>query len=238
MNQPEAGLSAMEFIRATGPLGLLTVGGACVFALSGLVAILLSKRWYVYILGAGIVSTLALGHLARWIAVGKANAEIMSSGGQASSADVAKALALADYGPLLAFYGCVLLSALIGLGRFLDKQRPRRPRFDVVLFAFSSFVFSAIGTDQLISLNDGIASGGGVPNFTSQEAEGAGESSQPRLVVESSGQLAEFSGTLQPKFERALLYRGMGKWGLLGVVLFLLVSLRSKKGAAAADPEA
>jgi hypothetical protein len=238
MSQAATDPTLLDLVRTAGLVGLLSAASACFFAVIGLISMLVSKKpWHIYILVIGIVLTLALGWLSHWDVVVKANNEIMSAGGQANSADVAKALAVADYGPLFAFYGCVLLSALIGLGRFLDKQRPRRPRFDVNFFAFMCFVFLATGTDQLIALNDGIASGGGVRNFTSQEAEGAGESPEPRLVVESSGQLAEFSGTLQPKFERALLYRGLGKWGLLGVLLFVIFSLRSKRGAAAPDPQ-
>ena len=238
MSTAATDLTLFDIVRNLGTVGLLTVLSACFFAVIGFLSMLLSKKpWHIYVSVVGIGVTLALGFLSRWSVVVKANKEILASGGQANSADVAKALAVADYGPLLAFLACVVLCALIGLGRFLGKQRPRKPRFDVVLFAFTSFGFLAIGTDQLIALNDGIASGGGVPNFTSQEAEGAGESPEPHLIVESSGQLAEFSEWLQPEFERALLYRGMGKWGLLGSVLFLLVSLRLKKGAAASDPQ-
>jgi hypothetical protein len=216
---------------------MLTAACACSFVVFGLVSILASWRWYLYVLLIGIALTLALGWLSHWDVVVKANNEIMSSGGQANSADLAKALAVADYGLLVAFYGCVLLSSLFVLGRFLAKHQPSAPRLVASIMSLLCFVSLSLGTGQLMALNDEIASGGGVRNFTSQEAEGAGESPEPRLVVESSGQLAEYSGTLQPRFERALLYRGLGKWGLLGVVLFLLVSLRSKQGAAAA-PEA
>jgi hypothetical protein len=243
MSQVTTDPTIFDIVRNVGVVGLFAAVSACFFAVSGFLSMLLSKKpWHIYICVVGIGSTLALGFLSRWSVVMKANNEIVSSGGQANSADVAKALAVAEYGPMIALFGCMLLSAIMCVGAW---RSPWIARGKAGIRGLSLFLFMALGwgTSDLIDLNHHIAAAGGIDRMpvsyrsSLDENEAAGEErlarfleSELAMVVKGPGQLAEYSGYMQPQFERALLLRRLGTWALICVALYAIYLLWKKGG--------
>ena len=232
-----------DIVRNLGTVGLLTVLSACFFAVIGFLSMLLSKKpWHIYISVVGIGVTLALGFLSRWSVVVKANKEILASGGQANSADVAKALAVAEYGPMIAVLGCVLLSAIICVGAW-KAPWTARGKESLGGSAFALFMLMGWGASDLIDLNHHIAAAGGIDRVpvsyqsSLEENEAAGEErlerflgSESAMLVKGPGQLAEYSGFMQPALERALLLWRLGAWGLICVALYAIYLLWKKRG--------